>query len=65
MNYKLKVVFQEGIIYDANGWESIIEARNNMSHTYDYAVSRQIFEDIKNRYIFLFVELRDKLKGEK
>ena len=61
----LKVAFQEGIIYDADGWESIIEARNNMSHRYDYTISREIFDNIKNRYIILFRKLKDKLKGEK
>ena len=61
----LKVAFSAGIIHDADGWENIIEARNNMWHRYDYVISSQIFEDIKNRYIILFKELKNKLEGEK
>lgn len=61
----LKNAFSAGLIQDADGWESIIEARNNMSHRYDYTISREIFEDIKNKYIILFKELKDKLEGEK
>lgn len=61
----LKVAFSAGLIQDADEWENIIEARNNMSHRYDYLVSREIFEDIKGKYIMLFNDLRNKLKGEK
>ena len=61
----LKVAFSEGLIQDADGWESIMRSRNNMAYRYDYTVSRQIFEDIKNRYMDLFKNLRDKLEGEK
>jgi len=61
----LKMAFSEGLIQDADGWENIMGARNNMSHRYDYTISREIFENIKDKYIVLFKELKDKLKGEK
>lgn len=58
----LKTAFQEGIIYDGDLWIKMMEARNNMSHRYDYEESRRIYLDIKNTYITLLEKLSMKLK---
>ena len=40
----------------------MMEARNNMSHRYDYEESRKIYLEIKNTYVLLLENLWDKLK---
>ncbi len=61
----LKVAFEEGIIYDGDNWIKMMEARNNMSHRYDYEESRNIYLDIKNTYVLLLEKLCNKLnRGE-
>lgn len=58
----LKAAFEEGIIYDGDTWIRMMEARNNMSHRYDYEESRRIYLDIKNTYVLLLEKLLEKLK---
>ena len=61
----LKTAFEEGIIYDGDAWIKMMEARNNMSHRYDYEESRKIYNDIKNIYVSLLEKLSSKLnRGE-
>ena len=48
----LKAAFEEGIIYDGDTWIRMMEARNNMSHRYDYEESRRIYLDIKKQITF-------------
>ena len=61
----LKTAFEEGIIYDGDLWIKMMEARNSMSHRYDYEESRKIYNDIKNTYVSLLEKLSNKLnRGE-
>lgn len=61
----LKTAFEEGIIYDGDLWIKMMEARNNMSHRYDYEESRKIYNDIKEIYVSLLEKLSSKLnRGE-
>lgn len=61
----LKAAFEEGIIYDGDLWIKMMEARNNMSHRYDYEESRKIYNDIKEIYVSLLEKLSSKLnRGE-
>ena len=58
----LKVAFAEGLIYNGDEWIKMMEARNNMSHRYDYEESRKKYFEIKDTYVVLFEKICDKLK---
>ena len=43
--------FQDGIISDGEIWLRMHADRNILSHTYEYNVSRKIFQNIRDSYI--------------
>lgn len=60
-----KAVLKESVagmlISDGEGWMSALDARNKMSHTYDFAKFEIIIEDIQTRYLDCIGELYEKL----
>ncbi|MGL4988951.1 MAG: HI0074 family nucleotidyltransferase substrate-binding subunit [Cetobacterium sp.] len=48
--------FKIGLISDATDWIKLMENRNRTSHTYNEETAWDIYEKIKNEYVFLFNE---------
>ena len=48
----LKESYAHKLIDDGDTWINMMLARNSLSHLYDEKVSRKIYNDIKNKYIF-------------
>ena len=57
----IKEGFKQGIIEDGEGWIKMMLSRNNLSHLYNENISREIYEEIKNKYVFLIKDLLEKL----
>lgn len=49
------------LISDGESWMSALDARNKMSHTYDFAKFEVIIEEIQARYLDCIGELHEKL----
>ncbi len=56
--------FELGLIKDDEVWTEILGDRNRMSHIYSEEESREIFENIKNKYVDAFQELINALENE-
>lgn len=52
------------IIADGEGWMDALDARNKMSHTYDFKKFERVLEQINARYLACFGELYEKLAAE-
>ncbi len=46
--------FQRNMIDGNEIWKDIIEARNLSNHTYDQALARKLYVDIRDRYVSVF-----------
>ncbi|MEM1486360.1 HI0074 family nucleotidyltransferase substrate-binding subunit [Oscillospiraceae bacterium PP1C4] len=57
----MKVAFSEGLVEDDIGWVELLNARNTTSHVYDEQQAEKIYNDIAEKYIFLFEGLNAKL----
>lgn len=58
----IQLGFKQGIINDGEAWISMMLSRNALSHLYDEKASRDIYKKIKNEYVKLFNELKEKLE---
>lgn len=56
----IQLAYKHGIISDGDLWIEMMLARNSLSHLYDEQQSREIYNDIKNKYIKAFEELDEK-----
>lgn len=48
--------FKRNIIFGNEVWKDIIESRNLSSHTYNQALARKMYLDIRDRYVDVFSE---------
>ena len=53
----LKESFEHGLISDGEIWIKMMLARNSLSHLYDEETSRQVYNEIKNEYIYQIEKL--------
>lgn len=58
----IQLGFKQGVINDGEAWVSMMLSRNDLSHLYDEKTSRDIYEKIKNEYVKLFSDLKEKLE---
>lgn len=58
----IQLGFKQGVINDGEAWVSMMLSRNALSHLYDEKTSRDIYEKIKNEYVKLFSDLKEKLE---
>lgn len=58
----IKSAFSFGIIENGEEWINMMLARNELSHLYDEETSRKIYYNIKEIYINLLKELKNKLE---
>lgn len=54
--------FKYNLIEDGETWIEMMISRNDLSHLYDDAKSREIYSRIKEKYIGLLNELNEKFK---
>lgn len=59
----IQQAFKQGIIEEGEAWINMMLSRNALSHLYDEKASRNIFCEIKNKYMRLFLELKEKLNN--
>lgn len=59
----IKLSFKYKIIEDGEGWIEMMLSRNSLSHIYDNSTSRQIYNNIKSKYIVLLNNFEEKLKN--
>ncbi len=55
----IKESFAHNIIKNGDIWINMMLARNSLSHLYDEEASRQVYNNIKNEYIFEIEKLVD------
>lgn len=56
----IKSAFEYGMLEDGEAWIKMMLARNSLSHLYDEAKSREVYQDIKNSYFNLLRKLENK-----
>ncbi len=56
--------FKQGLISEGERWMKMIESRNLTSHVYDEETAKEIFESVKQEYLSLYIDLKDRLKKE-
>lgn len=55
--------FENNIIENGDIWINMMLARNELSHLYDEETSREIYDDIKKKYILELDKVTEKLKN--
>ena len=58
----IQIAFKQNLIEDGEVWIEIMLSRNSLAHIYDENTSRKIYNDIKEKYIKQFNDLKDKLE---
>lgn len=54
--------YKEGIIEDGEAWINMMLARNSLAHLYDEEESRKIYNKIKDEYIVLLEDVKEKFE---
>ena len=57
----LKEAIAAKLIERGDDWMSLLDARNKMSHNYDFRKFEEVIREIAERYILCFSELHEKL----
>lgn len=60
----LNQAFESGLIDNPEGWRRLKKSRELTSHTYDSETAKEIYDDIRSEYIYLFEFLQKKLEEE-
>lgn len=60
----MKQAFADNLIEDERTWLELLYSRNLTSHIYDDNTANDIFNSIKDKYLYLFKQLIEKLKAE-
>jgi nucleotidyltransferase substrate binding protein (TIGR01987 family) len=47
----IRTAFEAGIIQDGETWQKALDARNKMSHTYNFETFSKVVEDIRQHYL--------------
>lgn len=53
----IRRAFESGVIRQGEVWQTALDARNSMSHTYNFAVFERVIVDIRVSYLSAFAEL--------
>lgn len=57
----IKAAFKQGLIQEGEDWIQMMLSRNSLSHLYDEKTSRQIYDLIKNKYVYLLKDILEKV----
>lgn len=55
--------FKQGIIEDGEAWIKMMLARNSLAHLYDEEESRKVYKSVKENYIVLLQDIKEKFEG--
>lgn len=58
----IQLAFKQGLIDDGEMWINIMLDRNSLAHLYDEDTSREIYDNIKNKYMIELKKLERKLE---
>ena len=56
----IQLSYKQNIIEDGELWIEMMLSRNSLSHLYDEGISREIYNDIKERFVKEFEKLENK-----
>ena len=59
----IRLAFKQGLIEDGETWMSMIESRNQTSHTYNEDTAKEVAHAIVSQYFPLFLKLKTKLES--
>lgn len=54
--------FKQGIIEDGEAWIKMMIARNSLAHLYDEEESRKVYKNVKEKYIVLLQDIKEKFE---
>ena len=57
----IKLAYQAGMIKEEEGWLNLMDARNEVSHSYNEDVALSIIKKSKEQYVSLFEELEKEM----
>lgn len=60
----IRAAFEAGVIDRGEDWMAALDARNRMSHTYNFTVFEQVIEQVRDRYLSLFSDLHERMTRE-
>ena len=60
----IKAAFGAGVIDRGDDWMAALDARNKMSHTYNFKVFEGVVKDIQARYLALMDGMHDNMLAE-
>ena len=55
----IRRAFEAGVITQGEIWQKALDARNRMSHTYNFDTFERVIEDIQSTYLAAFDELHE------
>jgi nucleotidyltransferase substrate binding protein (TIGR01987 family) len=61
----IRRAFEAGVITQGDVWQKALDARNRMSHTYNFATFEQVIADIHASYLAVFDELYEFLLAQR
>lgn len=53
----IRKAFEAGLIQDGETWQNALDARNKMSHTYNFETFGQVVDDIRKHYLAVLDQL--------
>lgn len=57
----IRAAFEAGVITRGEDWMRALDARNKMSHTYNFKVFEEVIEEVRASYLGLFGDLYETL----
>ena len=58
----LKTAYKAGMIKDEDMWLRALQARNNVTHSYNQKIALGIVDEAKNEFYKMFTELREEVE---
>ena len=59
----LKTAYKAGMIKDENMWLCALQARNNVTHSYNQKIALGIVDEAKNEFYKMFTDLKEEVEN--
>ena len=59
----MKTAYKAGMIKDEELWLRALQARNNVTHSYNQKIALGIVSEAKNEFYKMFVELKEEVEN--
>ena len=59
----LKTAYKAGMIKDENMWLRALQARNNVTHSYNQKIALGIVDEAKNKFYKMFTDLKEEVEN--